>query len=170
MKKSKFSIILYVIGLVLLISSITYGIVEYNKYASKYDGYESESGSIITGEDIDELEYESENYDTLNRIDYKELDAMLPSDDSVYVLISSTTCFYCAQLKMSLDIVLTELDREIYYIESNLLDDIHKEALGNRFSIETVPTLLKIDGETVDSGLIGVETEETLKDWFLSVE
>lgn len=101
----------------------------------------------------------------LVEIKYDELLTKLDNKDSFVLLLSQTTCSHCKEFKPRLSSVARKYKLEVYYLETDLLDEETFNELKSKFWFSGTPTTIFItDGEekTAATRINGQTTEEKI--------
>ena len=101
----------------------------------------------------------------LVEIKYDELLTKLDNKDSFVLLLSQTTCSHCKEFKPRLSSVARKYKLEVYYLETDLLDEETFNELKSKFWFSGTPTTIFItNGEekTVATRINGQTTEEKI--------
>ena len=86
--------------------------------------------------------------DYLKEIKYNEVVKKIENKDSFVLLLSQTTCSHCMDYKPKLAKVAKKYKVEIFYLETDLLDDDTHKELKTYFNFSGTPTtVFVIDGE-----------------------
>ena len=84
----------------------------------------------------------SKNY--FKELKYDEVIEKIENKDSFVLLISQTTCTHCISYKPKLEEVANKYKIDIYYIESNLLNDEERDKFTSYISFSTTPATVFI--------------------------
>ena len=100
---------------------------------------------ILVGALIFDKIYNKEYYIELS---YNQFVKKIEKKDSFVLCLSQTTCSHCAEFKPKLKEVAEEYKVELYYMETNLLNEEQTEALKKIVAFSGTPTTVFItDGE-----------------------
>ena len=81
-------------------------------------------------------------------IKYDKMMEKVANKDSFIVLFSQTTCSHCKDFKPKLKKVANEFNIDIYYLETDILDEETSKELKKVFSFSSTPTtIFIINGE-----------------------
>ena len=98
-------------------------------------------------------------------IKYDQLVNKIEKKESLVVLFSQTTCTHCMDFKPKLEHVANKYKINIYYLETDLLDEDTYKELKTKFSFSGTPTtVFIIDGEekTAATRINGDVSEEKI--------
>ena len=101
----------------------------------------------------------------LKEIKYDEVVNKIEKKDSFVLLLSQTTCTHCMDFKPKLGRVANKYKINIYYLETDLLDEDTYKELKTHFSFNGTPTtVFVIDGEekTAATRINGDVSEEKI--------
>ncbi len=101
----------------------------------------------------------------LKEIKYSDIIKKIDNKDSFVLLLSQTTCSHCIDFKPKLASVAKKYKLEVYYLETDLLDDKTRNELKTYFSYSGTPTtVFVINGEekTAATRINGDATEEKI--------
>lgn len=84
----------------------------------------------------------SKNY--FKELKYDEVIEKVENKDSFVLLISQTTCTHCISYKPKLEEVANKYKIDIYYIESNLLNDEERDKFTSYINFSTTPVTVFI--------------------------
>ena len=101
----------------------------------------------------------------LKEIKYEKLVEKIENKESLVVLFSQTTCTHCMDFKPKLKRVANKYKIEIYYLETDLLDEETYKELKTKFSFSGTPTtVFIIQGEekTAATRINGDVSEEKI--------
>ena len=100
---------------------------------------------ILVGALIFDKIYNKEYYIELN---YEQFVKKIEKKDSFVLCLSQTTCSHCADFKPKLKEVAEQYKVELYYMETNLLNEEQTESLKKIVAFSGTPTTVFItDGE-----------------------
>lgn len=98
-------------------------------------------------------------------IKYNEVMKKIENKESFVLLLSQTTCSHCAEYKPKLTIVSKKYKVEVYYLETDLLNEEESAELKKKFSFSGTPTtVFVIDGDekTAATRINGDVSEEKI--------
>ena len=101
----------------------------------------------------------------LKEIKYNEVVEKIDNKESFVLLLSQTTCSHCMDFKPKLARVAKKYKLEVYYLETDLLDEDTHNELEKIFSFKGTPTtVFVIDGEekTAATRINGDTTEQKI--------
>ena len=101
----------------------------------------------------------------LIEIKYSDVIKKIENKDSFVLLLSQTTCSHCMDYKPKLAKVAKKYKLEVYYLETDLLDEKTHDELNSYFSFSGTPTtIFVIDGEekTVANRISGDVSEQKI--------
>ena len=101
----------------------------------------------------------------LKEIKYNEVINKIEKKESFVLLFSQTTCTHCMDFKPKLERVANKYKLDIYYLETDLLDDDTYTELKSYFSFNGTPTtVFVINGEekTAATRINGDVSEEKI--------
>ena len=81
----------------------------------------------------------------LIELNYKELKEKVDNKESFILVVTKTTCSYCAEYKPVLKEVLYENDIYAYYIEQDLLDNDERAKMNEIANVQETPTTIFIE-------------------------
>ena len=120
-------------------------------------GINNNVAAIITGAVI--LKTKQNAMDKhLIELNYNELKEKVDNKESFILVVTQTTCSYCAEYKPVLKEVLYENDIYAYFIEKDKLTNEEKAKFNEIANVETTPqTLFFVDGaeESTQQRLVG---------------
>lgn len=98
-------------------------------------------------------------------IKYEEVMKKIENKESFVLLLSQTTCSHCADYKPKLNRVSKKYKVEVYYLETDLLNEEESVELKKHFSFSGTPTtVFVIDGDekTAATRINGDVSEEKI--------
>ena len=102
----------------------------------------------------------------LKEIKYNDVVEKLENKEDFILVVSKTTCSYCNEYKPKLERIAKEYKIEMYYIQTDLIEEKNKENFENLFHVSGTPETIFIrDGEerTAASRIKGNLSISTIK-------
>ena len=83
----------------------------------------------------------------------------------MYVVITSTTCYYSVEYESVLNEVFAELDKQVYRINVTSLTNEETTRFRTYYAFKETPTIFEIKKGVVTKELVGKQSKNTLKNW-----
>ena len=132
----------------------------YDKVSDKYDSVDD-----IDTEKKTESNLDKENYEYIESINLGEFEKKILKNEDMVVMITSSTCLFCAEYEPIVDEVFKELGKKVYRVNITALEEDEIDTLRTYYAFTKTPTMFIIKNGIVKQDLIGKQAETELKDW-----
>ncbi len=132
----------------------------YDKVSNKYDSIDD-----IDTEKKTESSLDKENYEYIESISLGEFEKKILKNEDMVVMITSSTCFFCAEYEPIVDEVFQELGKKVYRLNITSLHDVEVDRLRTYYAFKKTPTMFIIKNGIVKQDLVGKQPKAELKNW-----
>ena len=133
----------------------------YDKVSKKYDSVTDIDSAKLSKEEDQGIE----EYKNLTTISLGDFEKKILAKEDMTVLITSTTCYYCAQYEPIVNEVYGELNEKIYRINVTALTKKEVDRFRTYYAFTDVPTIFVLKNGIVNKDVIGSLDKETLTNW-----
>ena len=133
----------------------------YDKVSKKYDSTTDIDAAKLSKEEDQGIE----EYKNLTTISLGDFEKKILAKEDMTVLITSTTCYYCAQYEPIVNEVYGELNKKIYRLNITALTKKEVDRFRTYYAFTDVPTIFVLKDGVVNKDIIGSIDKETLINW-----
>ncbi len=132
----------------------------FDKVSNRYDSIDDIDTEKKTDSDL-----VNENYKNIEDISLGQFEKKILSREDMIVIVTSSTCFYCAEYEPIVDEVFKSLNKTIYRINITALTDEENARFRTYYAYTTAPTIFTIKNGIVRKDLVGKKETEELEKW-----
>lgn len=132
----------------------------FDKVSSNYDSIDDIDTEKKTENDLGE-----EDFKNIETITLGEFEKKILEKQDMYVVITSTTCYYSVEYESVMNEVFEELDKKIYRVNITSLTSEETTRFRTYYAFQETPTIFRVQKGVVTQELIGKQGKNTLKNW-----
>lgn len=132
----------------------------FDKVSNNYDSVDDIDTEKKTENDLGE-----ENFNNIETITLGEFEKKILEKKDMYVVITSTTCYYSVEYESVMNEVFEELDKKIYRINITSLTSEETARFRTYYAFQETPTIFRVKNGVVTQELVGKQGKNTLKNW-----
>ena len=111
-------------------------------------------------------EEKPEDYSNIRTISLEEFEEKVLNHESMVILISSSTCYYCNQYEPIVNEELTIQDKNIYRFNVRAITKEEADILQSYYNFKITPTLFYVnENGIVTDELVGYQGKEVFSEW-----